>query len=132
MPRTWSFTLNYPKPLPGMSANDGHGQRWARTRNTKIIREQVYRTVQAMKIPKLNRIRVDIEWVVSVKRGRDVTNLGLWTKPIYDGICASHEPSAHVVADDTSEYLDAPLPTITHQPGKHAHFVVIITEVTND
>ncbi|MEA9983679.1 hypothetical protein [Subtercola sp. RTI3] len=112
-----------------MSANDGYGQRFARSTNTKTIRTQVWRTVQSLKIPPMLKCRVDVEWVVNLRRGRDASNLGLWTKPIYDGIGAKHEPSAHVVPDDSPEYMETPTPTIRLARAERPRFVVTITDL---
>ncbi|QWT24965.1 hypothetical protein KPL76_06300 [Subtercola sp. PAMC28395] len=127
-PHKWSFELNYSSPPPGLSANDT-GSKWKRINSTKHIRTEVYYKVKALRIPTLQRIRVEVEWVVVVDRDRDASNLGLFTKPIYDGIGAKHEPSAHVVADDTAAFMDTPTPTIRLARNERARFIVTITEV---
>jgi hypothetical protein len=126
--RSWSFTLPYIKPPKGTNANDT-GSKWYRINATKQVRQDTYFLTKAAKIPKLERCRVDVEWIVNTHRNRDASNLGLFTKPIYDAIGAKHDPSAHVVPDDSPAYMETPTPTIRYARDETARFVVTITEL---
>jgi hypothetical protein len=127
---SWSFKLPYGSPPKGLNANDSARSHWARTKATKQVRDDSYWMTHSLNIPKMHRIRVDVEWVVAIRRNRDASNLGLFTKPIYDAIGAAHEPSVHVVPDDTAEFMQTPTPTIRYEQGCTAHFIITITDIS--
>jgi hypothetical protein len=78
----------------------------------------------------LDRIRVDVVWVVGDKRRRDADNAAPFLKAIYDGIGADEGVSAHLVDDDDPDHMyKAPL-TFRYEKGARAHFEVCISEVT--
>ena len=124
----WSFELNYAKPPRGLAANDT-GSRWYRINATKVIRSESFTRTRAAHVPALERIRIDVEWVVATRRNRDASNLGLFTKPIYDGICASKGISAHIVDDDSPGFCETPIPTIRYAPDEAPRFIVTITDL---
>lgn len=129
LPDQWTIRLLYPRPLPGLHANDR--THWAtKARNTKTIREEVFFKVRAAHVPALERIRVDVAWVVFDARTRDTDNLGPWLKAIYDGIGSNRGISARIVDDDAPEFMEKPEATILRGPGKGtAFFEVRITDL---
>ncbi|WP_353809109.1 hypothetical protein [Agromyces sp. SYSU T00194] len=127
-PGTWTITLNYPRPPKGLSAND-RVHHLAKYRATQAIRQEVAVKVQALRVPKLERVRVDVVWWVTDRRRRDVDNLSPLLKAIYDGIGADKGVSAHVVPDDAPEFMVKPSATIELLPAGRAHFEVRITNV---
>ena len=128
-PTSWLIRLDYPRPLRGLHANDR--THWAvRAENTLTIRNEVFYKVRAAKVPALERIQVDVTWVVFDRRTRDIDNLYPWCKAIYDAIGSNKGISARIVDDDSPEYFDKPAPTIHLAPGKGpAYFEVRITDM---
>lgn len=123
----WVFVLNYPRPLPGLSLND-HSTHWrTRAKNTKTIRQEVFWKVRAAHVPALDRVRVDVAWVVPNRRVRDVDNLAGLLKVIYDGVGSNRGISARIVDDDSPEFMEKPTATIEPTPGATAHFRITLT-----
>jgi len=127
---SWTITLVYPRPPRGLHANDS-AVHWAvKSKNTKTIREEVFAKVRAAHVPALERIRVNVVWVVFDARTRDTDNLGPWLKVIYDGIGSNRGISARIVDDDAPEFMEKPEATIRRDPGKGtAFFEVTITDL---
>jgi len=125
---SWSFILDYPRPPKGLHANDR--PHWtAKSGATQDIRLEVMAKTRALHLGELERIRVDVEWVVSDRRKRDTDNLAPFLKAIYDGIGADRGVSARLVEDDDPEHMEKPAATIRHEPGCRAHFVVTISNL---
>lgn len=127
--RAWQFILDYPRPPKGLSANDR--AHWAvKAGATADVRLEVMAKTRALRLGVLERIRVDVVWVVADKRRRDSDNASPMLKAIYDGIGADKGVSAHLVDDDDPERMyKAPL-TFRYEKGTRAHFEIRITEVT--
>ncbi|MBE7953602.1 hypothetical protein ILP86_04610 [Microbacterium sp. R1] len=83
------------------------------------------------KIPKLQRISVQVVWVVPTRHKRDEDGPDPFCKVIYDAIGSDRGVSARIVQDDTKEFMDKPRLVIEHQPGETAHFRVEITDVSH-
>ncbi|WP_417540768.1 hypothetical protein [Microbacterium maritypicum] len=83
------------------------------------------------KIPKLQRISVQVVWVVPTRHKRDEDGPDPFCKVIYDAIGSDRGVSARIVQDDTKEFMDKPRLVIEHQPGERAHFRVEITDISN-
>jgi hypothetical protein len=96
---------------------------------TQDVRREVMARTRALHLGVLDRIRVQVTWVVGDRRKRDTDNLWPFTKAIYDGIAANRGISAHLVDDDDPAHVDKPQPIIRYEKGGRAHFEVTITEV---
>ena len=129
MTTAWSFDLNYPRPPKGLSANDRC--HWAvKAGATADVRLEVMAKVRALHIGVLERIRVDVTWVVSDKRKRDEDGPDPFCKAIYDGIGSSSRGySAHLVDDDDRAHMEKPRLTIRYEKGVRPHFTVMITDL---
>jgi hypothetical protein len=126
MTRTWSFTLPFAKPPAGLSANDRTHWR-AKAKSTVEVRAQV--AFRAMAVPKLDRCRLDVEWVVNTRHRRDTDNLAPLLKAIYDGIGADKGVSARITVDDDPAHMEKVGATIRYAPDEAARFVVTITDL---
>jgi len=123
----WSFILDYPKPPYGLSQND-RPRHWAiKSGAVKDIRAEVFAKVRALHLGVLEKIRVDVVWVVNTRHRRDTDNLAPFLKAIYDGIGADRGVSAHLVDDDDPDHMLKPTATIRYEKGARAHFRVTIT-----
>jgi hypothetical protein len=128
LPEHWTIRLLYPKPPYGLSMNDR--PHWAvKGKATKAVRTDVMYKVRQAKVPALERIRVDVTWMVTTRHHRDADNLAPFLKAIYDGIGSNRGISARIVEDDTPDLMQKPEATIEHLPGGEPHFVVRITDL---
>jgi hypothetical protein len=123
----WSFDLNYTRPPKGLSANDRCHWR-TKHDSTQQIRNEVMRT-RAAHVPALDRIQVDVVWVVADLRDRDTDNVAPLLKAIYDGIGSNRGVSARIVGDDSPEFMSKPAATIRYDKAATAHFTVTITDL---
>lgn len=125
----WMFILDYPRPPKGLSANDR--THWSvKAGASADIRYEVMVKVRALRLGVLDRVRVDVVWVVADRRRRDTDNLAPFLKAIYDGIGADKGVSAHLVDDDDPAHMEKPGATIRYEKCARAHFEVSIAEVT--
>lgn len=124
----WSFTLPYPRPPRGLHANDRIHWR-GKAKSSAKVRQDVFTLVRAAHVPALERIRVDVEWVVPDRRKRDTDNLAPLLKVIYDAIGSDRGISARIVEDDDPLHMSKPSATIRHSHGELAHFIVTITDI---
>ena len=123
------FILDYPRPPKGLSQNDR--PHWAvRAGATADIRMEVMAKTRALHLGELERVRVDVVWVVADKRKRDSDGPAPFLKAIYDGIGADKGVSARIVPDDSPEYMEKPSLTFEYVKGCRPHFEVTITEIT--
>lgn len=127
---TWTLELPYERPPKGLHANDRCHWR-VRARSTVEVRERVAVLCRVAKIPKLQRISVQVVWVVPTRHKRDEDGPDPMCKVIYDAIGSDRGVSARIVQDDTKEFMDKPRLVIEHQPGELAHFRVEITDISN-
>ena len=128
MTTAWSFDLNYPRPPKGLSANDRCHWR-TENDNIQMIRKETMLRTRAAKVPSLENVRVDVEWVVADRRKRDTDNLAPLLKAIYDGIGSNRGTSARIVDDDDPAHMQKPSATIRFQAGAEPHFTVTITDI---
>ena len=127
---TWTLTLPHTRPPKGLSANDR--AHWAvKSKATAGIRAEVVKLATLAGIPKLQRIQVEIVWVVTDKRRRDADNAAPFAKAIFDGLAADKGVSAHIVPDDAPEYMTKLMPRIEYRPDDTPHFEVIVTDTTH-
>ena len=124
----WSFTLNHPRAPKGLNANDRSHWR-TKARSTKQVRDVVATIVQTMPIPAVEKVRVDCVWVVNTRGKRDPDNLAPFLKAIYDAIGSDRGTSAHLVADDSPEYMEKVGATIRYEHGCTPHFIISITDI---
>ena len=127
---TWTITLPHAKIPDGLSANwRGH---WA-VRNTAVqaLRNRVVWKVRQQNIPTMQRVQIELVWVVKDRRKRDVDNALFMYKTIADAIASDRGTSAHLVADDSPEYTTKLMPRIEHRPGSVPHFEVILTDISH-
>jgi crossover junction endodeoxyribonuclease RusA len=129
LPDQWTIRLLYPRPPKGLSLNDR--SHWAvKAKSTEAVRLEVMTKVRALRIPALDRIRIDITWWVTDKRRRDVDNTMPFAKAIYDGVAADKGTSARIVDDDNPLFVEKVMPRIELAPkGAKAHFEVRITDL---
>lgn len=125
----WTIRLDFTKPPAGLSMNDRvHWSRKAKA--TRAVRRIVAGEVRDLELPQLARIRVDVVWVVATGHRRDTDNLAPLLKAIYDGIGSDTGISAHLVPDDTPEYMDKPGATIRLERSTRPHFEITITDLS--
>lgn len=127
---SWIFELPYERPPKGLHAND-RVHHMVKARSTKELRERVAVLCRVAKIPKIQRVSVQVVWVVPTRHKRDADGPDPMTKVIYDAIGSDRGVSARLVPDDTPEFMDKPRLVIEHQPGEVAHFRVEITDISN-
>ncbi|RFA12128.1 hypothetical protein B7R22_16995 [Subtercola boreus] len=127
-PQSWTFDLGYAKPPPGLSMNDRTHFR-KRAASTSMIRDFVVWRCREVKVPKLQRIRVDVQWVVRTNGRRDTDNLAPLLKAIYDGVGADKGTSAHIVPDDAPAFMEKPEASIRLARLEQSRFVVTITDL---
>lgn len=92
-----------PIPMNGPKAN------WrARAAMTRQVKDVTLTLAIAAKIPEAAKIETQLTWWVDrANRRRDVDNLGLFEKPIYDALVI-----AGIVPDDTPDLMVKPRPVI--------------------
>jgi hypothetical protein len=115
-PTVWVLHFHWPtNPLPmnGPKAN------WrARAAMTRHVKHVTLTLALAARIPELAKIETQLTWWVDrMNRRRDVDNLGLFEKPIYDALVM-----AGIVRDDTPDLMVKPRPVI--RPVADAHGLV--------
>lgn len=100
------WTLNLPWATPPLTANQR--MHWAkRARTTRMIRNVATLLAKQQKIPPQNHITVKLTYTPQHKRRRDPSNLMPTQKALIDGL-----RDAHIVPDDTPEYVTEKIPTI--------------------
>lgn len=125
----WVLHLPYPRPPKGLSANDR--AHWAtKARATAEVRNLVVALARQARIPQLQRVQVEVVWVVSDKRRRDSDNAAPFAKSIFDAIGADKGVSARIVPDDAPEFMTKLMPRIEYRPDDEPHFEVIVTDTS--
>lgn len=123
-----TFHLNYPRPPKGLHANDrAHWRRKAKS--TEEIRQEVMLRTRSLRLGELERVAVQLVWVVGDNRKRDADNIWPLMKAVCDGIGSDRGTSARIVPDDDPAHMDKLAPVIRTVPGSSPHFIVIITEL---
>lgn len=126
----WMFTLDYPRAPKGLSANDR--THWSvKAGATADIRLEVMAKVRALHLGQLERVSVQVVWVVKDRQRRDTDNLAPFMKAIFDGIGANKGASARLVDDDDPEHMSKPGAQIRYVKGCRPHFEITITEESN-
>lgn len=124
----WTFQLNYPRPPKGLHANDRAHWR-AKAKSTEQVRQEVMLRVRSLRLGELDRVSVQLIWVVGTRAKRDSDNIWPLLKAVCDGIGSDRGTSARLVADDDPAHMDKLAPVITLVPGSVPHFKVIITDL---
>lgn len=127
--REWVLSLPYARPPKGLHANDRAHWR-AKAASTAEVRDLVVMLCRSQRIPQMQRVAVQVVWVVPDKRKRDSDGPDPLCKAIYDAIGSDRGTSAHLVPDDSPEWMDKPRLRIEHRPGEPAHFEIQIREAT--
>jgi hypothetical protein len=123
-----TFRLNYPRPPKGLHANDR--AHWRVTAKSKeAVRREVMLRVRSLRLGELERISVQVIWVVGDRIKRDDDGHAPLMKVICDGIGSDRGVSAHLVPDDDPAHMVKLAPVIKTVPGADPHFCVIITEL---
>ncbi len=127
---SWTLNLPYARPPKGLSANwRGH---WAtKARSTAALRSLVVALARAARIPQLQRVEVEVVWVVKDRRKRDADGPDPMCKAIYDAIGSDRGVSAHIVADDSPEFMSKPRLRIEHRPDESPHFEVRVSDISH-
>lgn len=127
---TWTLNLPHPRPPKGLSANDRCHWR-VKAKATAEVRNLVVALARSARIPKLQRIQVDVVWVVTDKRKRDADGPDPMCKAIYDAIGSDRGVSAHIVADDSPEWMVKPRLRIELRPEDTPHFEITVTDISH-
>lgn len=127
---TWTLMLPYERPPKGLHSND-RAHHMVKARSAKEIRNVVTVLCRSQSVPKMQRVSVQVFWVVPTRHKRDADGPDPLCKVIYDAIGSDRGVGAQIVADDTPEFMDKPRLVIKHQPGVTAHFRVEITDISN-
>lgn len=127
---TWTLTLPYTRPPKGLSANwRGH---WStKARSTAEVRNLVAALARAARLPQMQRIQVELIWVVTDHRKRDDDNLHPLAKSCWDALASDRGVSARIVPDDSPEFVTKMHPRIEYRPDESPHFEVIVTDTTH-
>jgi crossover junction endodeoxyribonuclease RusA len=98
---------------------------WARKAElTRTVRSATGYKCRAL--PVLERVRVDLVWVVNDKRRRDADNVTPTLKAMCDGLI-----DVGLVDDDTPIFMEKSMPRIEYRKGEAPHLELTITEVTS-
>lgn len=127
---TWVLELPYPRAPKGLNANDRNHWR-TKAASTAAVRAQVKAAAVTARITPMQRVQVELVWVVGDKRKRDPDNLAPFAKAICDAIGSDRGVSAHLVQDDSPEYMTKLHPRIEHRPDVTPHFEVHVTDISN-
>lgn len=102
-----------------------------RNESTQRIRNVVSGLARKHGIPKMQRMQVELVWVVKDRRKRDADNAVPFLKAIADGLASDAGISAHLVPDDSPEYCVKLMPRIEYRQGSTPHFEVHVTDISN-
>lgn len=136
MTRQWTLRLVYMR-LP-LSLNDR--LHWAEVARAKRnLRDRVRLMTRAQKIPRLDRIHIQMHWTPAVVRPRDEDNCMLTQKVMVDGLRdyapTKRDPAGWVgiVPDDTPDHVTWS-PPIIHPPDKHLteRLALVITAIEGE
>ncbi len=122
-PRSWRIDLPWTKPP--LSMNDSHGNRYARSRTIRAVRQLARAQALRQKIPPLGRCTITLHYAPRDARRRDPHNLVATLKPLEDGIV-----DAGVVPDDTPQYVPPSTPVIDPPTGTSGRLYLVVAEVT--
>lgn len=84
MTRVWTVSLAVGDTLP-LSPNY-RLNRWEEARAKKLLRDQVRWLLRAQRVPRMERVHVQLHWTPKLNRKRDVENLSAVQKAAIDGM----------------------------------------------
>lgn len=119
--RTW--TVELPAGLRLLSLN-GREHWSARNRAAQSLKKAAWAMTVNAKVPRLERIGVQVLYDPPDRRRRDHDNLGATLKPLIDGIVA-----AGVVSDDDTGHVAPPLCEITGTVHPRGRLRIVISEL---
>ena len=120
MTREWTFTIDWTRP----PLTENQRLHWAQKKNlVKQVRAVAFHHSRG--IPALERCEVELVWVVTDKRRRDVDNIVPTFKALCDGLV-----DGDVVPDDTPEFMVKRMPSIRLEQGGRARFELTVREVS--
>lgn len=119
-PQVFEFEL--PWARPPLTENQRYKHWSVKARTIRTVRGTG--RILAARVPHFDRVRVELEWVVTTRHKRDVENVVPTLKALCDGLV-----DADVVDDDTPAYMDKPMPSIRYEPGGRARMVLRITPI---
>lgn len=117
----YETTLILDWPRPPLTANQRYHWRKKADITRKVRRAA---TLLARDVPSLDKITVELAWIVNTKHRRDVDNLVPTLKALADGLV-----DADIVPDDTPEFMQKVMPTIRYEPGSVPHLELTIREL---
>jgi hypothetical protein len=89
----------------------------------------VFALTRRAKVPALEKISVQVDWVVNDLRRRDEDNLAPMMKACFDAIGSDRGLSARIVDDDDPAHMVKPSARIIHDPDCIPHFRITITDL---
>ncbi|WP_405375930.1 MULTISPECIES: hypothetical protein [unclassified Microbacterium] len=126
----WVLALAYSRPPKGLSANDRAHWR-TKARSTAEVRNLVVALARSAGIPQLQRVQVELVWVVKDHRKRDDDNLAPLAKACWDALASDRGVSARIVPDDSPEFVTKMHPRIEYRPDETPHFEVTVTDISH-
>lgn len=127
---TWTLRLPYTKIPDGLSLNSRAHWR-VKNRSTKEVRELVVMLARSERIPAMQRVQVELVWVVNTRHKRDVDNMVGLMKVISDALASDRGVSAHLVPDDSPDYCVKLMPRIEYRKDEQPHFEVVVTDISH-
>lgn len=118
--RTWTLQLPFTGPL---SMNDREHWRPKAKRVAHVRAVTALLATQA-RIPRLDRIAVELHYAPPDRRRRDPLNLVATLKPIEDGLV-----DARIVPDDTPQYVEPTMPVLDPPAGRPGSLHVVVREL---
>lgn len=119
---TARYELVMPWRTPPLSLNQ-RMHHYARARVVRDVRDTAGWLARAARIPRAERVRVELRYTPRARRRRDADNLVALLKPLVDALV-----DAGVVADDDDEHVERTMPVIT-APSRTAVPLVLVVEV---
>jgi hypothetical protein len=95
----------------------------ARARVVADVRHTAGWLARAARIPRADRVRVELRYTPRTRRTRDADNLVALLKPLVDGLV-----DAGVVADDDDEHVERLMPVIA-APNRNAVPLVLVVDL---
>lgn len=126
----YTLTLPFTRIPNGLSGNSRHHWR-VKAKSTALVRDLVVRLAEP-DIEPMNRMQVELVWVVKDHRKRDEDNMAPLFKAICDGLGSDRGVSARLVRDDSPEWMRKMHPRIEYRADETAHFEVVVTELADD
>ena len=127
---SWTIILPFAKIPDGLSLNSRAHWR-VKHRSTRDVRILVAHEAIKACIPQMQRMQVELVWVVNDRRKRDPDNVIGLMKPVADALASNTGISVNLVADDSPEFCVKLMPRIEYRPDETPHFEVIVRDVSH-